>query len=466
MLTENVVVQSQCRCLMIMSRILSNASMRIEDHLPFITIFPFSSPPSSAMSDQVPIRETGAPSPLHGKKIILGVSGGIAAYKTPELVRRLRERGADVRVVMTEGAKAFITPLSLQAVSDYLVLDNVLDPAAEAAMGHIKLGKWADLVILAPATADLIARVAAGMADDMVTTLILATAAPVAVVPAMNQQMYHNLATQHNLSVLASRGLMVWGPACGSQACGDVGAGRMLDPLTIVDMAIDHLNGEADLKHLNIMITAGPTQERIDPVRYITNESSGKMGYSIAAAAAARGANVTLISGPVSLPTPANVRRVNVTTALDMEAAVLKDVEGQHIFIGCAAVADYRPAVVAEEKIKKKGEEITLTLVKNPDIVAEVGALTSNRPFVVGFAAETNNVESNAQSKLYSKNLDLICANDVSKDGQGFNSDTNALHLFWQGGDKILPMARKEELARSLLVEIITHYDAKKPHQA
>ncbi len=237
---------------------------------------------------------------LAGKKIVLGVSGGIAAYKAPELVRRLRERGADVRVAITEGGKAFITPLSLQAVSGYPVSDSLLDPAAEAAMGHIELGKWADLVILAPATADLIARVAAGMANDLVSTICLATPAPVAVVPAMNQQMYRNAAaTQHNLETLASRGLLIWGPDSGSQACGDVGPGRMLDPLTIVGMAAAHFSPVNDLQHLNIMITAGPTREPLDPVRYITNHSSGKMGFAIAAAAAKRGANVTLVSGPV-----------------------------------------------------------------------------------------------------------------------------------------------------------------------
>ena len=330
---------------------------------------------------------------IAGKKIVLGVSGGIAAYKTPELVRRLRERGADVRVAMTEAAKAFITPLSLQAVSGFPVSDSLLDPAAEAAMGHIELGKWADLVILAPATADLIARVAAGMANDLVTTICLATPAPVAVVPAMNQQMYRNAATQHNLDVLAQRGMMIWGPDSGSQACGDVGPGRMLDPLVLVDMAIKHFAPVNDLQHLNIMITAGPTREPLDPVRYITNHSSGKMGFAIAAAAAERGAHVTLVSGPVSLPTPAGVHRIDVTTALEMDAAVQAQAQHQHIFIGCAAVADYRAATIADEKIKKQGDELLIRMVKNPDIVAGVAALKNQRPFVVGFAAETNNVE-------------------------------------------------------------------------
>jgi len=398
---------------------------------------------------------------LAGKKIVLGVSGGIAAYKAPDLVRRLRERGADVRVAITEGGKAFITPLSLQAVSGYPVSDSLLDPAAEAAMGHIELGKWADLVILAPATADLIARVAAGMANDLVSTICLATPAPVAVVPAMNQQMYRNTATQHNLEILSSRGLLIWGPDSGSQACGDIGPGRMLDPLAIVDMAAAHFAPVNDLQHLNIMITAGPTREPLDPVRYITNHSSGKMGFAITAAAAKRGATVTLVSGPVSLPTPALVQRIDVTTALEMEAAVQAHAQKQQIFIGCAAVADYRAETIADAKIKKQGDELTIKMVKNPDIVAGVASLKSHRPYVVGFAAETNNVEEYARQKRISKNLDLICANDVSLATQGFNSDSNALHLFWQDGDKVLPLERKELLGQQLLDEIVTRYDEK-----
>ncbi|EKA9346990.1 bifunctional phosphopantothenoylcysteine decarboxylase/phosphopantothenate--cysteine ligase CoaBC [Cronobacter sakazakii] len=398
---------------------------------------------------------------LAGKKIVLGVSGGIAAYKTPELVRRLRERGAEVRVAMTEAAKAFITPLSLQAVSGYPVSDSLLDPAAEAAMGHIELGKWADLVILAPATADLIARVAAGMANDLVTTICLATPSPVAVVPAMNQQMYRNIATQQNIERLASRGLRIWGPDSGSQACGDVGPGRMLDPLEIVELAVKHFAPVNDLQHLNIMITAGPTRERLDPVRYITNDSSGKMGFAIAAAASARGARVTLVAGPVALPTPPGVERIDVESALEMEAAVQQRAQQQQIFIGCAAVADYRAETISSEKIKKQGDELTLKMVKNPDIVAGVAALPQNRPYVVGFAAETNNVEEYARQKRQRKNLDLICANDVSQAGHGFNSDTNALHLFWQEGDKVLPLERKALLGQRLLDEIVTRYDEK-----
>ncbi|AXF78169.1 bifunctional phosphopantothenoylcysteine decarboxylase/phosphopantothenate--cysteine ligase CoaBC [Erwinia tracheiphila] len=398
---------------------------------------------------------------LAGKKIVLGVSGGIAAYKTPELVRRLRDQGAEVRVVMTEAAKAFITALSLQAVSGYPVYDDLLDPAAEAAMGHIELGKWADLIVLAPATADLIARLAAGMANDLVTTVCLATAAPVAVVPAMNQQMYRAIATQHNLHVLAERNVMIWGPDSGSQACGDIGPGRMLDPLVIVDNALEWASPVNDLNHLNIMITAGPTREALDPVRFISNHSSGKMGFAIAAAAAKRGANVTLVAGPVSLNPPHGVKRIDVLTATEMQKAVMDRAHYQHIFIATAAVADYRAAEIAVEKIKKQGDEIILKMIKNPDIVADVAQMKADRPYVVGFAAETQNVEEYAQQKRSRKNLDLICANDVSKAGHGFNSDSNALHLFWQEGEKQLPLNDKSLLGQQLLNEIVSLYDEK-----
>ncbi|AYH08225.1 bifunctional phosphopantothenoylcysteine decarboxylase/phosphopantothenate--cysteine ligase CoaBC [Pectobacterium parmentieri] len=401
---------------------------------------------------------------LSGKRIVLGISGGIAAYKCPELVRRLRDGGADVRVVMTSAAKAFITPLTLQAASGYPVSDDLLDPAAEASMGHIELGKWADLVILAPATADLIARVAAGMANDLLTTLCLATSARIAVVPAMNQQMYRAEPTQDNLRTLAARGLPIWGPDSGSQACGDVGPGRMIDPMDIVGQAQRHFSAINDLQHLNILVTAGPTREALDPVRFITNHSSGKMGFAIAQAAAARGANVTLVSGPVSLATPQGVTRIDVGSALEMEHAVMEHAARQHIVIGCAAVADYRAKHIADEKIKKQnqqGDEMTLTLVKNPDIIAGVAAMTKNRPYVVGFAAETQNVEEYARQKLARKKLDLICANNVSLSGHGFNSETNALHLFWQDGDTPLPQCDKRLLGQKLIDEIISRYDEK-----
>lgn len=398
---------------------------------------------------------------LKGKKIVLGISGGIAAYKCPEIVRRLRDQGADVRVVMTNAAKAFITPLTLQAVSGHPVSDDLLDPAAEASMGHIELGKWADMIILAPATADLLARITAGMANDLLSTICLATAAPIAAVPAMNQQMYKAAATQHNLSILASRGIQLWGPDSGSQACGDIGPGRMLEPSHIVQRCIEFFTPDQSLSGINVMLTAGPTREALDPVRFITNHSSGKMGYAIAKAAAQRGANVTLISGPVELETPANVTRINVNSALEMRDAVMQLAESQNIFIACAAVADYRAEQIAPEKIKKQGDELLLKMVKNPDIVAEVAAMSENRPFVVGFAAETQNVEEYARLKLARKNLDLICANDVSLSGQGFNSDNNALHLYWSNGEMSLPLSNKSLLGQKLMDEIAKRYDEK-----
>ena len=404
---------------------------------------------------------------LAGKKILLGVSGGIAAYKTPELVRRLRDRGADVRVMMTDAAREFITPLSLQAVSGHPVFSHLLDPAAEAAMGHIELAKWADLVIIAPATADIIARISHGMANDLVTTACLATASPVAIVPAMNQQMYRSPITQENIRKLETCGMVVWGPDSGSQACGDIGPGRMLDPADIVSHAIRQTISVTDLQHLKIMITAGPTREPLDPVRYLTNHSSGKMGFAIAEAAISRGASVTLVAGPVSLPTPAGVKRIDVSTALEMQQAVMSAVCEQHIFISSAAVADYRATTIASEKIKKQGsadDSLTLQLVKNPDIVAGVAALTENRPYVVGFAAETRNVEEYARQKRKRKQLDLICANDVSLTEQGFKSDHNALHLFWQEGEKVLPLSTKQLLGQQLLDEIVRLYDEKNRH--
>lgn len=370
------------------------------------------------------------------KRVVLAVTGGIAAYKTPEIVRRLKDYGVDVRVVMTAGAKAFITPLTMQAVSGLPVHDDLLDPAAEAGMGHIELAKWADLIVVAPASASSMAKIAQGHADDLLGTICLATSAPVVIVPAMNQQMWAAKPTQRNLQQLQNDGKLVWGPGEGSQACGDVGAGRMLEPADIVARTVTHLalSGAHRLKGKRVMITAGPTREALDPVRYISNHSSGKMGFALAEAAALAGADVTLISGPVHLPTPANVRRVDVLSALDMQAAVDETVANQDVFIACAAVADYRAASVAEQKIKKQGQaddEVTLQLSKNPDILASV-AKRKDRPFTCGFAAETQNVADYALSKLERKNIDMIAANDVSKQGQGFNSDDNHIELFWR----------------------------------
>ncbi|OOE98832.1 bifunctional phosphopantothenoylcysteine decarboxylase/phosphopantothenate--cysteine ligase CoaBC [Salinivibrio sp. IB643] len=396
---------------------------------------------------------------LAGKRILLGMGGGIAAYKCADLTRRLIERGATVKVVMTRAAKEFITPLTLQAVSGHPVSDSLLDPAAEASMGHIELAKWADLVLIAPATADLIARIHAGMGNDLLTTVCLATDAPIAIAPAMNQQMYRAHATQANIQALRTRGCLIWGPDSGAQACGDVGPGRMLEPLALV-AECEHWAGPKPLTNKRVMITAGPTREALDPVRYLSNHSSGKMGYALAEAAASLGAEVTLISGPVALSTPTGVARVDVTTAQQMHDAVHASITEHDVFIGCAAVADYRPQTMAEQKMKKQADKdtMTVTMVKNPDIIASVANLTQHRPFTVGFAAETQDVAAYARDKLTRKKLDMICANDVSHADQGFNSDHNALHLFWSDGDKALPLADKPTLARSVIAHIHTRY--------
>ncbi|EKE81476.1 bifunctional phosphopantothenoylcysteine decarboxylase/phosphopantothenate--cysteine ligase CoaBC [Idiomarina xiamenensis] len=403
---------------------------------------------------------------LSGKRVLLGVSGGIAAYKTPELVRRLKEQGADVRVVLTQGAKAFVTAMSLQAVSANPVHDNLLDPAAEAAMGHIELAKWADLIVIAPASANLLARLTHGFADDLLTTLCLASTAPIYVAPAMNQQMWAAAATQANMAQLSARGVITIGPDSGEQACGDVGAGRMVQPDAIVaflqqprQAAVSAANGSA-LAGKKVVITAGPTREAIDPVRYLSNFSSGKMGYAVAAAAQAAGATVTLVSGPVQLTTPPGVARVDVDSAEQMLQAVTRLLdEGCDIFIGCAAVADYRMAQIADNKMKKTdADELTLTLVKNPDIIAYVGQ-HPKRPFTVGFAAETQDLAAYAQDKLTRKNLNMIAANDVSIDGQGFNSDNNALTVYWQNGQQSLPLATKSDIATALIALIADHHN-------
>lgn len=400
---------------------------------------------------------------LAGKKILLGMSGGIAAYKCADLTRRLIERGAEVRVVMTAAAKEFITPLTMQAVSGNPVSESLFDPAAEASMGHIELAKWADLILLAPATCDLIARIRAGMGNDLLSTLVLATDAPVAVAPAMNQQMYANAATQENISALTQRGMMIWGPAAGKQACGDIGYGRMLEPMDLVHLC-EEFFGPKPLQGLSISITAGPTREAIDPVRYISNHSSGKMGFALAQAANQLGAKVTLISGPVSLATPTNIERVNVESAQQMHQAAMEYAIKSDIFIGCAAVADYRPNQVADQKIKKTddNDQMQISMVKNPDIVASVAALEQNRPFTIGFAAETQDVEQYARGKLVRKNLDMICANDVSVAGLGFNSNDNALHLYWKDGEQALETASKLQLSQQLLNIVATQYQQTK----
>ncbi len=410
---------------------------------------------------------------LHNKRILLGISGGIAAYKAADLVRRLKDRGADVRVILTPAASEFITPLTLQALSGNPVGQSLLDPAAEAAMGHIELARWADLILVAPASADVIARICHGMANDLLTTCILACAAPLAIAPAMNQQMYKNIATQNNLSTLISRNIHIFGPAAGAQACGDVGLGRMLEPLELV-AAVESLfeqqaikaAKEQPLQGCRVVITAGPTREAIDPVRFISNHSSGKMGFAIAQAAAELGATVTLISGPVQQSTPSGVHRIDVITAQDMYQVALSEAVRHDIFIGCAAVADYRVDQVAEQKIKKTddSDEMQLRLVKNPDIIASVAALTSNRPFTVGFAAETQQVEHYARTKLTKKNLDLICANDVSVPDQGFNSDQNALTVYSASQEFRLGLQTKTALSQALISLIYEQYQHEKSH--
>ncbi|MBU2896834.1 bifunctional phosphopantothenoylcysteine decarboxylase/phosphopantothenate--cysteine ligase CoaBC [Vibrio hepatarius] len=392
---------------------------------------------------------------LAGKKILLGIGGGIAAYKCADLTRRLIERGAEVQVVMTKAAKEFITPLTMQAVSGRPVSDSLLDPAAEASMGHIELAKWADLVLITPATADLIARIASGMGNDLLTTLVLATDAPIAVSPAMNQQMYLNLATQENIATLQRRGLHIWGPASGEQACGDIGPGRMLEPMQLVEKC-EQFWGDQPLTGKSVLITAGPTRESIDPVRYISNHSSGKMGFALAQVAAQLGASVTLVAGPVSLKTPANTHRIDVASAEEMHNTVMQHSVDCDIFISCAAVADYRPESVAKQKIKKTdgNDDMTITMVKNPDIVASVAKMTRNRPFTVGFAAETQDVAHYARTKLINKKLDMICANDVSLEGQGFNSNNNAVTLYWKEGEQSLTLASKQKIAQQILMRI------------
>jgi phosphopantothenoylcysteine decarboxylase/phosphopantothenate--cysteine ligase len=389
-----------------------------------------------------------APSP----RILLGVSGGIAAYKAAELVRRLRERGAQVRVVMTEGAARFVTPLTFQALSGEAVRTSLWDEAAEAAMGHIELARWADRVVIAPASADLIARLAQGQADDLLTTVCLATEAPLTLAPAMNRVMWANAAVQANVATLRSRGVLTLGPGSGDQACGETGEGRMWEAAQIADAVLAQRG--TTFAGRRVLITAGPTFEDLDPVRYLGNRSSGRMGYAIATVAHAAGADVTLVSGPVSLATPPGVRRVDVRSAEQMRAAVFAELAGQDVFIATAAVADFRPQTRQNSKIKKTGNQgITLELVLNPDILADVAAQTP-RPFVVGFAAETDDMEKYARGKLERKRLDMIAANRVGADDCGFDSERNALSVYWPGGGAEIAIADKRAVAERLLALI------------
>ena len=390
------------------------------------------------------------------ERILLGVTGGIAAYKSAEIVRRLRERGADVQVVMTAAARQFVTPLTFQALSGRPVRTDLWDEAAEAAMGHIELARWADRILVAPASADFLARLAHGLASDLLTTLCLATDVPIIVAPAMNRLMWANAATRANMASLAARGIDVIGPAEGDQACGETGPGRMVEPDVLAAAVMDAPATSGALAGRKVIITAGPTRERIDPVRFITNRSSGKMGFAVAEAARDAGAEVILISGPVSVCSPRGVRRVDVETADQMLAAVNENLAGTDIFIAAAAVSDYRPVQVSTEKIKKTSDSLMLALSRTTDILATVAA-GAGRPFVVGFAAETQNVERNALAKLEGKNLDMIAANQVGE-GLAFDQDDNALTVYWRGGRRELKRAEKSQIAAELIALIAERF--------
>ena len=385
-------------------------------------------------------------------RVLLGVTGGIAAYKSPDLVRRLIERGADVQVVMTQAAQRFVSPMTFQAVSGHPARSDLWDSTAEAAMGHIELARWAQIVLIAPASADFIARMAGGRADDLLSTLCIATEAPVMLAPSMNRVMWANKATQANIATLVSRGIRILGPGSGNQACGEIGAGRMLEPIKLAETLLEAPANAGLLAGLNVLITAGPTRERLDPVRYLTNRSSGKMGFAVAEAAREAGAHVTVVAGPVQLPTPAGVTRINVESARDMYAAVHRQVGDTDIFIAAAAVADFQPVSVAKQKIKKQGGSVSLELEPAPDIIKSVADM-AKRPFVVGFAAETNDVEDNARIKLKRKKLDMIAANQVG-DGMAFDCEDNALTVIWPGGRMEVARGPKIDVARELIALI------------
>ena len=393
---------------------------------------------------------------LENRKILLGVTGGIAAYKSAELVRLLVKAGALVRVVMTPAAREFVQPLTYQALSGHRVYLDLFDAEADSAMDHIELARWCDLMLVAPASADFLGKMCAGYADNLLLTLCLASRQPVAVAPAMNQQMFANAATGANLEQLSSRGILVWGPDAGEQACGDVGPGRMLEPAHLL-ANLENLFKPGKLHGIDILLTAGPTREAIDPVRYISNRSSGKMGYALARAALHEGANVTLVSGPVALAPPAGVKLISVESAAEMHDAVMHEVSASDVFIACAAVSDYRVGQQAGHKIKKSTQTMTLELVPNTDILAAVSAL-AERPFCVGFAAETQDLEKYALDKLERKNLDMIAANLVGDGSGGFEADVNRLEVFWNGGGHSIGRADKQEVAKQLIELIGERY--------
>ena len=388
---------------------------------------------------------------LANKNILLGVTGGIAAYKSAEIVRHLKKSGASVRVVMTRSAEEFITPLTLQALSGNRVSTELLDAEAEAAMGHIELAKWADGILIAPATANTIARLSSGRGDDLLSTVTLAFDGPISVAPAMNQAMWRDERTQENLKKLIDQDFGICGPGSGEQACGDVGLGRMLEPLDIINMFSLSFN-EGTLSGKKILITAGPTQEPIDPVRFITNRSSGKMGYSLVEAALESGANVTLISGPVNIEPPSNCNFVSIKTAKEMYDAVMHHISGMDVYIGTAAVSDYSPAKASDSKIKKDGSNspMVLELKENEDILKSVSEL-EQRPYVVGFAAETNDLIKNAEKKLSNKNLDLIIANDVSNKEIGFDSDDNEVTLITEKEKYLIERQNKRKVSKKII---------------
>ncbi|MCP4075987.1 MAG: bifunctional phosphopantothenoylcysteine decarboxylase/phosphopantothenate--cysteine ligase CoaBC [Gammaproteobacteria bacterium] len=390
---------------------------------------------------------------LSNKKILLGVTGGIAAYKAAEFCRLLIKQGADVRVVMTSAAKEFIQPLTFQALTGNRVYAELFDADAQNAMDHIELARWADLLVIAPATADILAKLADGYTDNLLLTISLATQSKIAVAPAMNQQMYQNQATQKNIQVLQQRGVKVWGPDVGDQACGETGPGRMLEAEHLLQH-VEQIMQPGKLNGYKIMITAGPTREAIDPVRFISNRSSGKMGYAVAQAAINAGAEVTLVTGPVCLQSPQPVKLLTCQSADDMYQQVMSHIDGQDIFIGTAAVADYRILNIADEKIKKSADEMDLKLVRTQDILASVAAL-KDKPFCVGFAAETSELEQYARQKLHNKNLDIIAANRVDGSASGFEVDNNAISVFWEEGSKQLSLKSKNLIATEL-VDIIT----------
>ena len=398
---------------------------------------------------------------LDGRRILVGITGGIAAYKSVELTRRLRDQGAEVQVVLTPAAREFITPLTLQAASGNPVRESLLDPDAEAGMGHIELARWPDLVIIAPASADFIARLAAGMADTLLSAICLATEAPVTIAPAMNRVMWEKAVTQRNVETLESLGAQILGPGSGIQACGETGPGRMLEPDEIVSILAEAKKSRV-LQDLQVLVTAGPTWEALDPVRALTNHSSGKMGYAVASAAMAAGATVTLVSGPTSLEPPTGVKVNKVISATEMLGAVEADIDSTDILISVAAVADYRPAEKQPQKIKKNTEDLSLELVRNPDILSVVAARRSP-PFTVGFAAETERPTEQAREKLIRKKVDLMVANLVGGDDDPFGSDENTLILVDNDGDTPLGRDSKVRLARALIDEVATRYHAKNP---